>query len=188
MTATVEPIETPMVTETPVMTVTMEPIETPTPVIPSTVITVALSGANVIPGPGDEDGSGTTVLLFDSAQSQICYTLTFENIGAPTAAQIHEGAVNASGDVIVPLFSDSADAAQGCVDVDIATINIILANLGDYYVNVNNDEFPAGAIRGQLDGSIPTPTETPVPNACPNGYACPSRYRDACPNGDTCSS
>jgi len=57
-----------------------------------TMITVALSGAAEVPGPGDEDGTGVAALVLSAEEGRVCYTLETENIDAPTAGHIHVGA------------------------------------------------------------------------------------------------
>jgi len=134
---------------------------TGTPELPaSTVITVTLTGAAEVPDSGDEDGTGTAILTFDTISNTVCYKLETENIDAPTMAHIHEGAEGASGDAVVTLFSGGENVDEGCVtpesritrstNQEATIIETILANPSDYYVNVHNETFSGGAIRGQL--------------------------------------
>lgn len=118
-----------------------------------------LTGAEEVPGPGDPDGSGRARIRLDKETSTLCYKLSWEAIGAPTASHIHKAAKGASGDVVVTLFAtdagtdmpDTVDGVNGCIEnVDAALLADIKKNPGDYYVNVHNAEFPGGAIRGQL--------------------------------------
>jgi len=69
--------------------VTLMPVEEmePEPLM-GTMITVTLSGAAEVPGPGDEDGTGVAVLTLSAEAGQVCYTLATENIDAPTAGHI----------------------------------------------------------------------------------------------------
>jgi len=129
------------------------------------VITVTLTGAAEVPSPGDADGTGTAILTADLISHTVCYTLVTENIDTPTAGHIHEGAAGASGDAVIPLFGDSADAAEGCATFSSEIATAILANPAGYYVNIHNAEFPSGAIRGQLvqdDVNMPEEADTPV--------------------------
>jgi hypothetical protein len=114
-------------------------------------ITVKMSGANEVPGPGDADGTGTATVKFDTAKNQICYDLKVSGIGTANGAHIHAGATGKSGDVKVPLETpDAKGVAKSCATVDPAVLKEIMANPAGYYVNVHTAEYPNGAVRGQL--------------------------------------
>ena len=113
----------------------------------------ALTGAAEVPGPGDADGSGTASLELRQGQGEVCFEITWKNIEDPTAAHIHKGAVGVAGPVVVLLFEKRMkdNRASGCVEgVDRELIKDIRQNPENYYINVHNEPFPPGAIRGQL--------------------------------------
>ena len=105
-----------------------------------------------MPGPGDPDGSGTATIRLQLERGEVCFDLTVSNIGPATAAHIHEGADGVAGPVVIPLDpAPTGGSSSGCIsDVDAALLENIAKNPGQYYVNVHNEEFPDGAIRGQL--------------------------------------
>src|SRR5918994_7668543 len=114
-----------------------------------------LKGLNEIPGPGDEDGSGRAKVRINDSKGTVCFKLSWEGIGAPTASHIHEGAAGEAGDIVVTLFDgavpESIDGVNGCVeDQDSELLDDIQKNPRSYYVYVHNEEFPGGALRGQL--------------------------------------
>ena len=111
-----------------------------------THLTADMTGAEEVPGPGDEDGKGTATVTLDDAANTVCYELTYEGIGQPTMAHIHTGAKGVSGPPAVTL--DKGD--KGCVSSDPTTVKNIRENPGGHYVNIHTAEFPKGAIRGQL--------------------------------------
>ena len=110
----------------------------------------SLTGAAEVPGPGDTDGTGTATVTVNSGKRQICYTLAVTAIDAATAAHIHEGKTGVAGPVVVPLEAPADGSSEACVTVTRALALEILKTPADYYVNVHNAAFPAGAIRGQL--------------------------------------
>jgi hypothetical protein len=125
------------------------PIDTELP--EAATFSASLSGANEVPGPGDEDGFGFARMVVDPAGQSVCYHLSVAGIDAPTAAHIHAGAAGASGPVVVPLMPvDGSGLWSGCIAVDAALAAAIVTNYSDYYVNVHTAAYPAGAIRGQL--------------------------------------
>lgn len=109
-----------------------------------------LTGAAEAPGPGDPDGSGTAKVTLNHGQGRVCFELTVSNIAPATAAHIHEAAIGVAGPVVVGLSPPTSGSSTGCVDASRELIKDIIQNPGDYYVNVHNADFPAGAVRGQL--------------------------------------
>jgi hypothetical protein len=123
-------------------------------------LSTTLSGEEEVPGPGDADGTGKATIHLRPRAGRVCFNLSWSNIGPPTAAHIHEAPAGEEGDVVVTLFSsetplpDTITGVRGCAtDVSRELIDDIIENSDEYYVNVHNVEFPAGAIRGQLDES-----------------------------------
>ncbi len=113
------------------------------------ILEAQLTGAAEVPGPGDPNGTGLAeVFGIDDRSKTLCYIVRVFGIDTATAAHIHEGSRNEAGPVVVTLATPSDGDSAGCVNTSEA--QEILANPGDYYVNVHNAEFPAGAVRGQL--------------------------------------
>lgn len=100
--------------------------------------------------PADEDGSG--FFTYDLDGTMFCWTLEWENIETATAAHIHDAPRNVASGVVIPLSVGDGSGAlvEGCSEIDAALAADIAANPKNYYVNVHNSPFPAGAIRGQL--------------------------------------
>ena len=71
-------------------------------------------------------------------------------IAPATAAHIHEAPAGQAGPVVVPLAAPTDGTSSGCVTLEREELKEIAKNPDDYYVNVHNAEFPAGALRGQL--------------------------------------
>jgi hypothetical protein len=113
-------------------------------------LSATLTGAAEVPGPGDPDGSGTATLTVNPGLGEICYELTVSGIAPATAAHIHIGSVTEAGPVVVPLAPPTQGTSSGCVSVSRELALEILKHPSDYYVNVHNAEYPAGALRGQL--------------------------------------
>ena len=109
-----------------------------------------LNGARE-PSGGDTNGRGTFSATFDGGK--LCFGLTVANIGKPAAAHIHRGAAGTDGDVVHSLkFPGKGDpgASSACASIEPALAKQIRDNPGGFYVNVHNQAFPGGAIRGQL--------------------------------------
>ena len=110
----------------------------------------SLTGAAEAPNAGDPNGSGTASVIVNPGQGRICYELTVSNIAPATAAHIHEAPVGVAGSIVVALAAPSDGDSSGCVSVTRKLALEILKDPADYYVNVHNAAFPAGAVRGQL--------------------------------------
>jgi CHRD domain len=109
-----------------------------------------LTGAAEVPGPGDNNGSGTVQVTLDSDKNEVCYDLSLTQVEDATAAHIHEGAAGKEGPVKVPFDAPKGGSAKGCKTADAAVVQDIMANPANYYVNVHNAAYPTGAVRGQL--------------------------------------
>lgn len=114
-------------------------------------LSATLSGANEVGG-GDPDGSGTAHITLNQGQEEVCYEISVADIATPTRAHIHSGVAGVNGGIVVAFF-DFVDPPplQGCVTADSELIKDIRQNPENYYVNVHNDDFPGGAVRGQLE-------------------------------------
>ena len=110
-----------------------------------TKLSAALTGANEAGG-GDPDGTGSFTARID--KDQLCYTLSSANISEATMAHIHSGAAGANGPVYIGL--PDLDAGEHCQDIDADRAGPLKSKPQNYYVNSHNDDFPGGAIRGQL--------------------------------------
>lgn len=101
-------------------------------------------------GEGDPDGTGTAKIALFPDEGRICYVLEVEGIAPASAAHIHEAPEETAGPVVVPLEAPTKGRSRQCQAIDPALAQEILDNPGDYYVNVHNADYPAGAVRGQL--------------------------------------
>jgi CHRD domain len=89
----------------------------------------------------------------------------FKNTSTPNHGHIHRGAAGVNDMIVVEFFElvanpadprhDQLEAESGledCVPASESILNEIAANPQGFYVNLHNARFPAGAIRGQLQG------------------------------------
>lgn len=118
----------------------------------SKVLFAVMTGKKEVPAKGDANGRGSFTAIV--AGDQLCFGLTVRDIAEPTAAHIHKGGSKKAGPVLITLArpSSSPGASSSCVDVKSSDAAAILKNPNKYYVNVHNEDFPGGAIRGQLFG------------------------------------
>ena len=111
----------------------------------------SLNGAEEVPGPGDPDGTGFAVIRLNVGRMRVCWDLTASNISPANAAHIHAAPAGVAGPVVIPLSPPTSGSSSGCRDgVDPVLIQAIIDHPDQYYVNVHNADFPAGAVRGQL--------------------------------------
>jgi hypothetical protein len=104
------------------------------------------------PNQGDPDGSGTATIKINYGQGTLCWNIRVSGITLPaTAAHIHDAPAGVAGPVFVGLSAPgSKGASNGCASVDRTKLKEIIEDPADYYVNVHNADYPAGAVRGQL--------------------------------------
>jgi CHRD domain-containing protein len=131
-------------------------------------LTADLAGVTEGDSPGDPDGTGTASIVIDPEAGTACWDLTAEGIEPVTQSHIHVGAEGVSGDVVVPLDVDGFEGtSEGCTEPmeDAAILQEIVDDPAGYYVNLHTEDFPAGAIRGNLAAGSAPNTAMPVPGA-----------------------
>ncbi len=118
-----------------------------------TTLTAQLAGS----AETDEDGTGTATLVLDPDAGTACWEMTAEGIDPVTISHIHEGAEGVDGDVVVDLDLDGFEGtSEGCNEAaEAEALQAIIDDPAGYYVNLHNEAFPGGAIRGQLAASTP---------------------------------
>jgi hypothetical protein len=116
---------------------------------PSHAFTAQLSGSTG-PTEGDPEGSGSAQVTIDEATGELCYELTVENIEPATMAHIHVGGPDETGGVVVPFAAPTDGSADGCLTPPADAVAAIIENPEGHYVNVHNEPYPGGAVRGQL--------------------------------------
>ena len=111
-----------------------------------------LTGAAEVPGPGDPDGRGEAEIIVNPGKSQICWVINVRDIEPASAAHIHLGAAGSAppNNVVLGLSAPTDGDSEGCETVTRALADAIRKSPGNYYVNVHNAAYPAGALRGQL--------------------------------------
>lgn len=111
-------------------------------------IMIDLSGAEVVVegGAGAPEGTGKVNLVISADKMDVCWDITFGNIDAPNAAHIHLGDKGLNGEAVFTF----EPFPKGCTTLDMALAERMLMNPMGYYIDVHTNEFPAGAIRGQL--------------------------------------
>ena len=103
-----------------------------------------LVGGNEVPTAGDPDGWGLADVRV--RRGEVCWRITVTGVEPIAAAHIHAGPRGVAGPVVVAL----EPFRSGCVDTANRTARFIRQHPGEFYVNVHNADFPAGALRGQL--------------------------------------
>lgn len=118
---------------------------------------IELSGAEEV-CQGDTcggEGTGTAQVEINSDENQICYEISLEGVENVRAAHIHSGKSGEAGAVLVSLeYPEGEDqGADKCVDgVSESDLEDIAEEPANFYVNVHSEQYPDGAVRGQLAG------------------------------------
>lgn len=119
--------------------------------------TVALDGTQEVGG-GDPDGSGTAEILIDALNGIVWWDIVADNIAPIFADHIHKAPVGTNGPAVV----NFSGTLSGMAAIDTTLAQDIVTNFDQYYVNLHNNDYRGGAIRGQL--SAPVEVAKPVPD------------------------
>ena len=109
-----------------------------------------LTGTEVSPPPGDPDGSGMARMIFYPMKNKICYRVTVSGIQTATKAHLHMGDAGEVGPVKLGLLPPRNSARECIRSLGERFIRKIARNPSRYYVDVHNNEYQGGALRGQL--------------------------------------
>ena len=114
--------------------------------------TAQLSGSNVVNSIGDADGTGVLEVTVRADEGKFCYGLSLTNISTASSVTLNYGLKGTNGPQVAILQtpSQAKGSSVDCVALDADRIGDIMRNPASYYVNVQNAEFPNGAVRGQL--------------------------------------
>jgi hypothetical protein len=127
-------------------------VVTPPAQADSKTYTAALSASEETPAPGPAGGAGKTAITIDMATKTLCYDVSWsKEVGTPSAGHIHKGPKGLNGPVVVML--DLPAKPKGCMTVDAAILGQIAGDPAGHYVNVHTNDYPGGAVRGQLKGA-----------------------------------
>jgi hypothetical protein len=114
---------------------------------PDRTYEVKLSGHSETPP--KPNGGGTARITIKGAKQQVCWQFHLVGVVHPAVAHIHVGRAGAPGPIIIPL--GAAYTPAGCVNaVPAPEIEMIVAGPAKFYVNVHNQRYLNGAVRGQL--------------------------------------
>ncbi len=140
-------------------------------------ISAVVSGDQVVPGPGDDDAVGTASPVFqldsdDPNNGHGCVFYDIVNMDPGTVADVGTGAAGEAGTIVVSIpIEDSEGSGFGCVDgLDPAIVQAFNADPSAYFVQIDNDAFPGGAVRGQV-------TVGAVTRVSVKEFVCPGNIR-----------
>lgn len=117
---------------------------------------VFMTGDQEVPGPGDSDGEASGTITLNDVTGLISWSLTYSDIAAPSAMHIHGpgGSAGSPAGVFIGLGVATSGGAGTLIDDlvwgTLGDITDILSDPTDFYLNIHNGGFPAGAVRGQL--------------------------------------
>jgi hypothetical protein len=121
---------------------------------------VKLTGAAVAPQKGDPDASGTATITLDDANKRICVTIELKGIDGLGPVHLSRASAGEEGPIVAELSDPSVKdlSKRRCVPTQPPQIFAdVVDDPSDFYVIVRNQEFPLGALRGQLaDGATTT--------------------------------
>ena len=118
------------------------------------ILATQMGGKVEVPaGSGDPDGKGFVAVKVNPNKGKLCFSMDWRNIQDPFAAHIHKAPRGSTGRIKLTLFDQvvSSPINRTCgTGIKFGLLAKLAGNPEAYYVNVHNDEYPDGAIRGQL--------------------------------------
>jgi hypothetical protein len=122
----------------------------------SATYSLTMTGPQEVPGPGDPDGTASGTITLDDLSGVVSWSFTYANIDVPSAMHIHgpnapAGATASPFIVLSTATSGGAGTLIGSlVHANLAQVTQILSSPETFYVNIHNEPFLGGAVRGQV--------------------------------------
>jgi hypothetical protein len=116
------------------------------------MFTARLEGSQVVPA-ATTKGFGVASFTFNAARDSMCINMTVANLSsAIQAVQIKKGAMGQSGEMAIDLSTYAEENRIKTVIAGSQLDSAFMSGLlqGQYYVEVQTQENPAGELRGQL--------------------------------------
>jgi hypothetical protein len=112
--------------------------------------TAALSGEEAVPGPGDQNGSGTVNLRVNRNKQKVCQVMRLKGVPDSSVANIRRGRRGKTGPIVVDLDLFGRVTRSCTTSVPGNDLRAMVRHPGRFYVNVTSDSHPRSAVRGQL--------------------------------------
>ena len=115
-----------------------------------------LSGAAVVPGPGDPDATGTFELRLIREKKKVCFIASHNQLAPdnPDLGHVHRAPEGAEGPVVITLFEgipgQKSSALGECAKAKPRVLDALAKHPERYYVDLHTPLYPGGALRGQL--------------------------------------
>jgi len=123
-----------------------------------TAFAAELTGAAVVPGPGDADGRGTVEITIPPYGGQICIELTVERVEGLASVQLALGDEGQPGPIVAQLPAPGTRSPDNCVAfIPPEAMSGFERDPTGYFVLVRSRALPDGALRGQI-------VEAPAPH------------------------
>jgi hypothetical protein len=111
-----------------------------------------MSGAQVVPNQVETSANGMGVLQVNLSNGDISGYIVLSELPDVTAAHIHQGARGENGGVVVPLEPNDDKTIFSVPEGTVLTPSQLVSLLRkELYFNAHTAEYPAGAIRGQIE-------------------------------------
>jgi anti-sigma-K factor RskA len=101
--------------------------------------------------PGPPGANGTAIVDVDAKGGELCYSLTYAGVGQAAMVHIHQGPQGVGGRPVLIDLEVTKNGDRACVAAEPVVLQGIVANPADYFANIHTQDYPTGAIRGQLE-------------------------------------
>lgn len=131
------------------------------PASADTGFSATINGAQEVPA-NASPGTGTATLVLNNSQTQLSYSVTYQNLTSNrTAAHIHGPAAPGTNAGVLHGLQNQTGTTSGSMNGvwNLSATNVTQLFNGLLYINIHSVNFSPGEIRGQIN-SNPTSTRS----------------------------